>query len=49
MLESVYRCKDGTLVPVEARICLFESGARLLKMEKLLIGTLILIALPIKF
>ncbi|WAL61911.1 histidine kinase dimerization/phospho-acceptor domain-containing protein [Thermocoleostomius sinensis] len=32
MLESVYWCKDGTLVPVEASICLFESGARLLEL-----------------
>jgi two-component system, sporulation sensor kinase E len=32
MLESVYRCKDGTLFPVEASICLFESGDRLLEL-----------------
>lgn len=32
MLESIYRCKDGTTFPVEASICLFESGDRLLEL-----------------
>jgi two-component system, sporulation sensor kinase E len=32
MLERVHRRKDGTTFPVEASICLFESGDRLLEL-----------------
>ncbi|MBD3885912.1 PAS domain S-box protein [Phormidium tenue FACHB-886] len=31
-LESEHRRKDGTLFPVEANVCLFESGGRLLEL-----------------